>query len=68
MFPSIRRSHARPAHLAACPETGIITDEKLTKAAGQENSGPAVAGEFLAAGAGQPGTCAARSPMPGTGR
>src|SRR5712691_7812179 len=31
------------------PETGIITDEKLTKAAGQENSDPAVAGEFLAA-------------------
>jgi len=39
--------------LAADPQTGIITDEKLTKAAGQENSDPAVAEEFLAAGAGQ---------------
>jgi hypothetical protein len=37
------------AHVAADPETGIITDEKLTKAAGQENSDPAVAEEFLAA-------------------
>ncbi len=26
------------AHLAADPETGIITDEKLTRAAGTENS------------------------------
>ena len=34
--------------MAADPDTGIITDEKLTKAAGQENSDPAVAGEFLA--------------------
>ena len=39
------------AHVAADPETGIITDEKLTRAAGQENSDPAVAQEFLAAGA-----------------
>ena len=38
------------AHVAADPETGIITDEKLTRAAGQENSDPAVAQEFLAAG------------------
>jgi hypothetical protein len=38
------------AHVAADPETGIITDEKLTRAAGQENSDPAVAREFLAAG------------------
>src|SRR5216684_1557635 len=37
------------AHVAADPETGIITDEKLTRAAGQENSDPAVAEEFLAA-------------------
>ena len=36
------------AHLAADPETGIITDEKLTRAAGQDNSDPAVAEEFLA--------------------
>jgi hypothetical protein len=37
------------AHLAADPETGIITDEKLTRASGEENSDPAVAGEFAAA-------------------
>jgi transposase len=37
------------AHVAAEPETGIITDQKLTKAAGPENSDPAVAEEFLAA-------------------
>jgi len=50
------------AHLAADPQTGIITDEKLTRAAGTENSDPAVAEEFVAgedAGdtgvAGQPG-------------
>jgi IS5 family transposase len=49
--PEARRDGYR-AHLAADPETGIITDEKLTKAAGQENSDPAVAEEFLAAEAG----------------
>jgi hypothetical protein len=38
--------------VAADPQTGIITDEKLTKAAGQENSDPAVAAEFLAREAG----------------
>ena len=37
------------AHAAADPDTGIITDEKRTMAAGQENSDPAVAEEFLAA-------------------
>lgn len=37
------------AHVAAEPETGIITDEKLTKASGEDNSDPAVAAEFLAA-------------------
>ncbi len=37
------------AHVAADPQTGIITDEKLTKAAGQDNADPAVAAEFLAA-------------------
>ena len=36
------------AHVAAGPDTGIITDEKLTKASGQENSDPAVAEEFVA--------------------
>src|SRR6266852_9679789 len=46
--PEARRDGYR-AHLAADPETGIITDEKLTRAAGQENSDPAVAEEFLAA-------------------
>jgi hypothetical protein len=43
------------AHVAADPQTGIITDEKLTKAPGQENSDPAVAEKFaavLAAGTG----------------
>ena len=33
--PEARRDGYR-AHMAADPETGIITDEKLTKAAGQE--------------------------------
>ncbi|MGO9077527.1 MAG: IS1182 family transposase [Streptosporangiaceae bacterium] len=46
--PEARRDGYR-AHLAADPETGIITGEKLTRAAGQENSDPAVAQEFLAA-------------------
>src|SRR5712692_5621604 len=54
--PEARRDGYR-AHLAADPETGIITDEKLTGAAGQENSDPSVAGEFLAAEAG-PGDAA----------
>ncbi len=45
--PEARRDGYR-AHLAADPETGIITGEKLTRAAGQENCDPAVAEEFLA--------------------
>jgi transposase len=45
--PEARRDGYR-AHVAADPETGIITDEQLTKAAGQENSDPALAEEFLA--------------------
>ena len=49
--PGARRDGYR-AHLAADPETGIITGEKLTRAAGHENSDPAVAEEFLAAGDG----------------
>ena len=36
------------AHVAAEPETGIITDEALTMAAGPQNSDAAVAEEFLA--------------------
>jgi hypothetical protein len=42
--------------VAACPETGIITGEKLTRAAGRDNSDAAVAAGFLAdqAEAGEP--------------
>jgi Transposase domain (DUF772)/Transposase DDE domain len=54
--PEARRDGYR-AHVAAEPETGIITDEKLTKAAGTESSDPAVAEQFLAADdGGQAGT------------
>ena len=54
------------AHVAADPETGIITDEKLTRAAGEENSDPAVAAEFLAAETGA-SAGAADEPASGTG-
>lgn len=47
--PEARRDGYR-AHVAAEPETGIITDEALTKAAGPQNSDAAVAEQFLAAG------------------
>jgi hypothetical protein len=47
--PDNRRDGYR-AHLAACPETGIITGGQLTKAAGEENSDAAVAAALLAAG------------------
>jgi IS5 family transposase len=46
--PEARRDGYR-AHVAADPDTGIITDEKLTGAAGAENSDAAVAAEFMAA-------------------
>ena len=46
--PENRRDGYR-AHLAACPETGIITGGQLTKAAGEENSDAAVAAALLAA-------------------
>jgi hypothetical protein len=46
--PEARRDGYR-AHVVAEPETGIITDEALTKAAGEENSDAAVAKRFLAA-------------------
>jgi hypothetical protein len=46
--PEARRDGYR-AHAVADPDTGIITDEDLTKAAGTENSDPAVAERFLAA-------------------
>jgi Transposase domain (DUF772)/Transposase DDE domain len=52
-----KSQHARRdgyrAQVAADPQTGIITDEKLTKAAGQQNGDPAVAEEFLAGEAAQ---------------
>ena len=65
--PEARRDGYR-AHVAADPETGIITDEKLTKAAGQENSDPAVAEDFLAAETtGEDSQCAGAAPDgPGT--
>jgi hypothetical protein len=44
--PENRRDGYR-AHVAAEPETGLITDERLTKAAGIDNSDPAVAEQFL---------------------
>lgn len=55
--PENRRDGYR-AHVVAQPETGIVTDEALTKAAGTGNPDPAVAGKFLAAegGGGQDGT------------
>src|SRR5712692_10104684 len=62
--PEARRDGYR-AHVAADPETGIITGEKLTRAAGTENSDPAVAEEFLAAEAGSPGSPAAGGPGDG---
>jgi Transposase domain (DUF772)/Transposase DDE domain len=58
--PQARRDGYR-AHVAADPQTGIITDEKLTKAAGQDGADPAVAEEFVAAeaaGHGQDGALA----------
>ena len=59
--PEARRDGYR-AHVAADPETGIITDEQLTKAAGHDNSDPAVAEQFLAAEAGGPGASGSDSP------
>jgi IS5 family transposase len=46
--PENRRDGYR-AHLAACPETGIITGEQLTRAAGEENSDAAIAAALLTA-------------------
>src|SRR5215831_11561240 len=45
--PENRRDGYR-AHVVPDPETGIITGEKLTKAAGEENSDAAVAAQFVA--------------------
>jgi IS5 family transposase len=44
--PEARRDGYR-AHVAAGPGTGIITDEQLTKAAGEENSDAAVAAQMI---------------------
>jgi transposase len=44
--PEARRDGFR-AHVVADPETGIITSEKLTKAAGPDNSDAAVAAELI---------------------
>jgi hypothetical protein len=48
--PEARRDGYR-AHLVAEPGTGIITNEKLTGAAGAQNADAAVAAEFVAADA-----------------
>jgi hypothetical protein len=45
--PEARRDGYR-AHVTAEPQTGIITDEQLTKAAGEQNSDAAVAGQMIA--------------------
>jgi hypothetical protein len=50
--PENRRDGYR-AHVAAVPETGIITGQELTRAAGEENSDAAAAGRLLA-GEGEP--------------
>jgi hypothetical protein len=50
--PENRRDGYR-AHVVACPETGIITGEKLTRAAGQDNSDAAVAAELIGREAGK---------------
>jgi Transposase domain (DUF772)/Transposase DDE domain len=55
------------AHVAADPETGIITDEKLTRASGEDNSDPAVAAGFVAAEAGQASSGPEDEPAPGQG-
>jgi Transposase domain (DUF772)/Transposase DDE domain len=64
--PEARRDGYR-AHLSADPETGIITDEKLTRAAGEQDSDPAVAAEFLAAETGPASSSTEDEPVPGTG-
>jgi IS5 family transposase len=46
--PENRRDGYR-AHVAACPETGIITGGQLTQATGEENSDAAIAVALLAA-------------------
>jgi hypothetical protein len=62
-----KSQHARRdgyrAHVAADPQTGIITDEQLTKASGENNSDPAVAGEFVAREAAGDDSGAERGPL-----
>jgi hypothetical protein len=78
--PENRRDGYR-AHIAADPETGIITGEQLTRAAGEDNSDAAVAGQFLAEAAASgprvsgmatppmaPQSCGRRSARPGMSR
>jgi hypothetical protein len=60
------RTDGYRVHLAADPGTGIITGEKLTRAAGPGNSDPEAAAEFLAAehAAGdQPGDANGQGPL-----
>jgi transposase len=52
--PENRRDGYR-AHLAAEPETGIITGEQLTRAAGEDSSDAAVAARFVSAEAASQG-------------
>jgi Transposase domain (DUF772) len=61
--PEGRRDGYR-AHVAAEPQTGIITDEELTQAAGTENSDPAVAERFVAADPPRPPPIPSTPPMP----
>jgi hypothetical protein len=56
--PEARRDGYR-AHVAADPQTGIITDEKLTGAAGAGNSDAAVAAKFITTEAAAAGAAAA---------
>ena len=63
--PEARRDGYR-AHVAADPDTGIITDEKLTGAAGTGNSDAAVAAEFVAAEAAAAGGTAPAATVTGT--
>ena len=71
--PENRRDGYR-AHLAADPETGIITGEQLTQAAGEENSDAAVAAALRPSRGGRPGRWSRRlglrhrGPARGAGR
>ncbi|WP_285691743.1 IS1182 family transposase [Actinoplanes sp. NBRC 103695] len=62
--PEARRDGYR-AHVAADPDTGIITDEQLTKASGVDNSDAAIAAQFLT---GDPTTTTGGGSSSGSGR